>query len=39
MKKTTQKRTRAPKSAQFRNRYGYYDEAAREYVITRPDTP
>ena len=22
-----------------RNPYGYYDEAAREYVITRPDTP
>jgi cellobiose phosphorylase len=21
------------------NAYGYYDEAAREYVITRPDTP
>jgi cellobiose phosphorylase len=21
------------------NPYGYFDEAAREYVITRPDTP
>jgi cellobiose phosphorylase len=21
------------------NAYGYFDEAAREYVITRPDTP
>ncbi len=24
---------------QFENPYGYYDAAAREYVITRPDTP
>lgn len=26
-------------SALFSNPYGYYDAAAREYVITRPDTP
>lgn len=28
-----------PKSPELSNSYGYYDEQAREYVITRPDTP
>jgi len=27
------------RNAPIRNAYGYVDEAAREYVITRPDTP
>jgi cellobiose phosphorylase len=27
------------KKPKIRNRYGYFDEATREYVITRPDTP
>ena len=27
------------KAAPGANAYGYFDEAAREYVITRPDTP
>jgi cellobiose phosphorylase len=26
-------------SKSLRNAYGYFDDAAREYVITRPDTP
>ncbi len=29
----------AAKSSKLQNPYGYYDEGAREYVITRPDTP
>jgi N,N'-diacetylchitobiose phosphorylase len=28
-----------PKARPGANPYGYFDEAAREYVITRPDTP
>jgi cellobiose phosphorylase len=31
------KKTKSSKQSQ--NPYGYYDDAAREYVITRPDTP
>jgi cellobiose phosphorylase len=27
------------KKPKIRNRYGYFDEVTREYVITRPDTP
>jgi cellobiose phosphorylase len=31
--------TTLPQGAQFANPYGYFDPVAREYVITRPDTP
>src|SRR6188474_488728 len=38
MEKTVVK-TRRSRQTKPKNQYGYFDDAAREYVITRPDTP